>query len=89
MRIEEKRSNFVKWLVDEMLKPFNSSYQQVVAEPIIDGQSWFDYYTWSKEESDTFKNMAIKEMQKRFKYSKKYCENEIDWFLFNYGLRVK
>jgi two-component SAPR family response regulator len=84
-----KRDKVLKFVVDKMLEPYNSSYEQVIEEPKIDGVFWYQYYTWGEGQKEEFKNFFIKTLTKRCspKYSIDGAKREWAMFDLAYGLR--
>ena len=85
-----KRQDLPKVLIDKMLEPHGSSYDEVVANPKIDGIPWYQYYTWkSQEEVDKFKEFFIFTLTKQTtpKIALKQAEKEWAWFSLMYGLK--
>lgn len=85
-----QRKDVVKVLIDKMLEPFNSSFDQVLATPEIEGKPWYSYYTFnSQEEVDKFKEFFIFTLTKNTtpRYKLKQAESEWSWFNLMYGLK--
>lgn len=75
--------------VNKELKPYGVDYDYVVANPTINGKSWYTYYTFNSEtEYLGWKRYCIKQFKKKFPYLKdEYLERKFTWFDLNYGLR--
>ena len=43
-----------KDLVNKMLEPYNVDYDYVVKNPIIEGNNWYEHYTWTKDDQNEF-----------------------------------
>lgn len=85
-----QRENVIKVIIDKMLEPYNSSFDQVLANPEVEGLPWYSYYTFnSKEDLEKFKEFFIITLTKNTipKYNKKAAESEWSWFNLMYGLK--
>jgi len=84
-----KRDKVLKFVVDKMLEPYDSSFDKVVEEPKINGVVWYQFYTWSEEQMEQFKEFFIKTLTKSCspKFSIEMANRE--WAMFNlmYGLK--
>lgn len=80
----------VKILVDKMLEKYNVNTDYVIANPTIDGISWFQYYTWTSEEQSTYKEWFIKFLKNNVKpkLNKERIEREFFWFDLMWGLKI-
>ena len=88
--VKINKKNLLKYLIDEMLKPYNSSYNKVIEEPIIEGKDWYSFYEYkTKEDFYKFKEFFITTLTKNTvpKYNKKSAENEWVWFNLMFGLK--
>jgi hypothetical protein len=85
-----KRGEVVKVLIDKMLEPFNSSFDEVQANPEIEGKPWFQYYTFKTlEDFEKFKEFFILTFTKNTRpaFTKSQAEKEFSWFNLMYGLK--
>ena len=80
----------IKALVDKMLLHVGSDYNAVMANPMIENIPWFDYYTWTQESSDVYKDWFINllRFEVRPKFSKRMAEKEYNGFNLFCGLKV-
>jgi hypothetical protein len=85
----KKRDNLIDELVDKMLEKHGVNYEFVLANPFIEGESWFTHYTFTQEEAQEFKIWAIKRIKDTLKCSKIKAEREFDWFNLAVGLKVE
>lgn len=90
-KLKVGRDNIIKLLVDKMLEPYNSSYEYVLENELIDGKLWCTHFEWTLGEAEEYKKWWIKFWQENVspKYSKKFLEKEWQWFNLQYGLRIK
>lgn len=77
-----------KVLIDKMLEKHNVGYEHVKANPEINGISWFQYYTCTKEEEAEYKEWFIEFLKTNVtpKYSKKRINEAYFWFNSMWGL---
>ena len=85
------RDNIIKILIDKMLEPYNSNYDEVVETKMIDGKLWFTHFEWTLGEAEEYKKWWIKFYQENVtpRYTKKYLEKSWQWFNLMYGLKIK
>jgi len=85
-----RKDELIKVLVDNMLKPVNSSYDYVIKNPEINGKPWYQYYTFkNKQQVEDFKKFFFDTLTKncRPKFSRKEADREWSWFFLMYGLK--
>lgn len=82
-------TNIIKTLVDKMLEPHGVDYNYVMQNPEIEGEQWYQYYKWTNEECDEFKEWAIPVIMKHEKCNKKIASQKFGYFNMQYGLRIK
>lgn len=85
-----RRDDLVPHLINLMLHPKGSSYEEVLKEPTINGLEWYQYYTWTDRDVQTFKSVFIDTLVNNCtpKFTKSMAEIEWGWFYFMYGLKV-
>lgn len=76
------------FLIDKMLEPHGINCQHVMDNPKVDGNDWYDHYTWTDKEQSDFKDFAINYLAKAWKMSKKYTTKEVRMFILMWGLKV-
>lgn len=85
-----RRNEVIKVIIDKMLEPHNSSYDEILVNPEIENKPWYTHYTFnSKEEFDKFKKFFIFTLTKNTtpKYNLKQVKLEWSWFNLMYGLK--
>lgn len=88
MNREEKQFLVYRFLINKMLKPHGVDWDYVMAHQQIEGQPWFQYYTWTQEESDAWKKDAIDYVRKTLHLSKKSAEYAVAMMNLNHGLKI-
>jgi hypothetical protein len=85
-----KRDEVIKVIIDKMLEPHGSSYDEILANPEINGESWYQYYKWTEKEREDFKNFFIFTLMKNTRplFKKHYAEIEWKAFDLMYGLKL-
>lgn len=80
-----------KILINKMLEKYNVDYDYIFDNQEIDGVPWYQYYTWTQEESDKYKEFFIDFLRHNIKpkFLKKQAIREWDWFNLMYGLKIK
>ena len=68
-------------LINKQLEPHKVSYTD-----IRDDSEWFMKYTTSKEEQSRFTDWAVYHLVEKLKISTKKAEEEVSWFILQYGL---
>lgn len=81
-------TKLIERLVDKMLEPYGVGYEYVLANPQIEGQDWFSYYTWDTAQERDFREWAIKEIRRSLKCSKEEAKKEYDFFYLMWGLKL-
>lgn len=54
-----------------------------------DSYKFYLEWSWTAEEENNFKELAIIYVKIMTGYTDKYVERNVGWFLFNYGLTTK
>lgn len=89
MRSKEKLKVFVQEAVTKMMEVsgHNLTYEDMVK--ISKKRSdWYDHYTITPEQELEFQQWFIPKAMKELGWSKRKTEEELSWFLLDYGLRV-
>lgn len=89
MRKEEKTKKLAKKILDKMLEKYNIDTDYVGQNQEIDGVKWFEYYTFTTEEFEQWKDWAIKEIRKTMRWSKKRSESEFGYLNLMFGLKIE
>jgi len=84
----DKLNESIEQLVNKMLEKHNIDFDFVKENPEIEGTPWFDYYTWSSEEQDQFREWAVDFLRKKHKIPKYRAEYQISFFILSYGLKT-
>lgn len=83
------KDNLIPVMIDKMLEPYGKSYAWVVENQLIDGVSWFDYYTWTEAEERDFKIWAVRVIKRALRCSSEKAISEYGWFSLMYGLKTR
>lgn len=88
--IHKTEKQIIENIINYELKKFGSSYNQVLKEPIINGEEWYTYYTFSTEkEYRKWKRYSIKQIKKRSPYmTNSYALKQFSWVSLQYGLKL-
>lgn len=70
-------------LVNKQLEPFNKTYEDVRNE-----SEWFLKYIVTPEQEAEFIEWGVKYLQKTLKLTKKQSQNEMSWFVLQWGLKT-
>lgn len=77
---EKQREVFIK-LVNKQLEPFNVTYKDVITDP-----GWYMRYRITTQQEQAFIKWGIGLIIKNLKMSKKMAEQEMSWFILQWGL---
>lgn len=84
------KDTIIPYLIDKMLDG-KSTFEEVLANPSIDGVDWYTYYTWTEQEMLSYKKFFIDTLVKNCvpKFTKVMAERE--WTMFNlmWGLKLE
>lgn len=83
-----KVQQVVKHLIDKMLEKHGVDMDYVKANPTINGEQWFHYYTWTSEEETAFIEYAKKYIRKKLHMTEYGASKEVGMFILNWGLKV-
>lgn len=85
----DKLTQMVRRLVDKSLSKHNKTYDDVVNNPVVDGQDWFQAYTLTESEQKDFEKWAIEELKSEMKCSKKEAKRIFMNYDMNWGLKTE
>ena len=71
-------------LINKQLEPHDVSYKD-----IRNDSEWFMKYATSKEEQSRFADWAVYYLIDQLDISNKRAEEEVSWFILEYGLPIK
>lgn len=74
------REVFVE-LVNLQLVPHGKTYDDVVGDP-----EWYMKYKTTRDDEINFQKAGIEILRKKLKMSKKLAEQEMSWFILQWGL---
>lgn len=81
------KENLVEHLINKMLEKHKVTYKQIRAKQVINGEPWYNYYKWTKQESQDFKKYAIGVIKNTNRTTQKRAEELYSYFYCNYGLQ--
>lgn len=85
LNIQEKKEIFVEDVINKM---FEIAGHNVTFNDIKDRKDeWYTQWTMTVAQSDEWKEWGMKEIQKRFKYTKKFAEREMGMISLMWGLK--
>lgn len=82
MRRDKQKELFVE-LINKQLEPFGKKYEDVVNDP-----NWFTKYKTTYVAEREFAEYAKQRIMKELKLSSKNAENEVSWFILQWGLAI-
>lgn len=68
-------------LINKQLEPHGKTYEEV-----RDKQDWFMNYVTTKQQQNKFTDWAVYHLVEKLKISTKKAEEEVSWFILQYGL---
>ncbi len=77
---EKQKTVFIE-LVNKQLEPFGVTYNDVSNDP-----DWYMRYRITKEQEDSFIKWGIDLIREKLKLTKKMAEQEMSWFILQWGL---
>ena len=80
--------NQIRLVFDKMLEHHGVSYDHVIANPVIDGINWYEYYTMTTEQENEFREWFMRFM-KLCGYNKRVAEREYAVFNLCFGLKIE
>lgn len=80
-RKELQQEGFIT-LVNKQLEPFNKTYHDVVGDP-----EWYTRYIVTPEQEEEFMKWGTEYIMKKFRMTKKGAEQEMSWFILQWGLK--
>jgi hypothetical protein len=96
MNDKDKQTITFKYLINKMLKKYNTNVDYVSEHPMVIDKDflggseipWQHYYTWTLEEESKFRQEGIDYFRLVFKWTKRYSTMVMDNFLVRYGLTI-
>lgn len=85
------RETALVYLINKMLVKYKVTYSDVMANQYPEGMLWCQYYTWTTEEEEKFKEVFISTLMKRVKpaFTEEIAEKEWNKFNLMYGLKIE
>ena len=68
-------------LVNLQLKPHGKTYEDVVGDP-----EWYMKYNTTREDEKAFMDAGVEILRKKLRMTKKTAEQEMSWFILQWGL---
>lgn len=81
MSKRDKTKEVFMELVNLQLKPHNKTYDDVVGDP-----EWYMKYKTTREDEAKFQEEGIKIIKEKLNITKKLAEQEMSWFILQWGL---
>jgi hypothetical protein len=81
MNRRDKQTRVFKQLVDRQLLPFGKTYEDVISDPM-----WYLRYKTTPEAEKEFIQWGVEFLRKELSMTKKGAENEMSWFVLQWGL---
>lgn len=85
-KIELNSDEFLKTVIDYMLRYYDADFKSVQKNPIIKGTSWFLYYWDTPETKKEFDEWLFQFIKTKVRYRHYKIKNIISTINFNYGL---
>lgn len=84
--IKVTKQNLNEVLINKMFEIIESSetYENLLK---TNNETWYQDYTWNKEQEEVFKEFAQPLIKKLYKLTKERTEANYYWFLLQYGLK--
>lgn len=82
MRRDKQKELFVE-LINKQLEPFGKKYEDVIDDP-----KWFTKYKTTHAAEREFAEYAKQRIIKELKVNSKTAENEVSWFILQWGLSI-
>lgn len=82
MKREKQKEVFIK-LINKQLEPFGKTHEDVINEP-----EWYMNYKTTPEKEREFAKYAKEIIMKELNVNAKTAENEVSWFILQWGLTV-
>jgi hypothetical protein len=82
MRRDKQRELFIE-LINKQLEPFGKKYEDVVEDP-----KWFTKFKITKDAESDFVEYAKRRIMQELKLNSKNAENEVSWFILQWGLTI-
>lgn len=68
-------------LVNLQLQPHGKTYEDVVGDP-----EWYMRYNTTREDEKAFMEAGVEILRKKLRMTKKTAEQEMSWFILQWGL---
>lgn len=81
MNRKDKQNHVFKQLVNQQLLPHGKTYEDVVGDP-----QWYLRYKTTIEAEREFMLWGVDFLRKELKLTKALAENEMSWFILQWGL---
>jgi hypothetical protein len=81
MNKRDKQVEVFLELVNKQLEPHGKCFEDVKTDP-----EWYMHYKTTHEQEDSFIKWGIELLRDKLKMSKKMAENEMSWFILQWGL---
>lgn len=82
MRRDKQKQLFVE-LINKQLEPFGKKYEDVVNDP-----KWFTKFKITRAAELEFAEFAKRRIMSELKLNAKQAENEVSWFILQWGLTI-
>lgn len=91
LRFSVQKREIVTALINKMLEKHGVTMDDLILKgEVIDGENWYNHYTWSKEEEEAWIKWSKDFLKNNVspKLSKKQVNEEIAMFHLNFGLKM-
>jgi hypothetical protein len=78
-KIQEAMDDLVNKMLEKHL---------VTVEDVLNDETWYDRYSWTKRENDEFRDWAIGHLRKKLRWNIARATKEVGYFLLCYGLKI-
>ena len=87
MKKEKDNTKIIETILNKMLEKYGIDLEYIKAHQEIDGREWFQHYTMTQEEYETWKAWAL-EYLKSTHIRKERREKEFEWLNLIWGLKI-
>lgn len=86
--IKINKENILEHLINKMFEiaDVKETYANLIG---TEKDGWYSDNTWTKEQEKVFMDYAKPILKKVLKLNEKKANNELVWFLFDYGLKIE
>lgn len=81
-------NKFDKFVAKALDKMFQYVGFEKLDEEFVKQQDWYQQKTWTRDQSDDFKQWFIQECKKDLKFNKTMAEKEHAWFDLKWGWKL-